>query len=73
VETLPGTADSSDYAPVATRITIPAGTRKGQVTVMVLADASVELPETFNVHVSGADNANVADADAVVTINPPTP
>ena len=73
VQTVAGTADASDFTPISARITIPAGSRKGEVSVSVLADAAVELPETFSVHITRADNARVAVADAVVTINPPTP
>lgn len=70
VQTVTGTADESDFTPLSVEITIPAGARKGQVTVSVLADAAPELPETFSVHISSAHNAHVAVADAVVTINP---
>jgi peptidoglycan/xylan/chitin deacetylase (PgdA/CDA1 family) len=73
VQTVAGSADGSDFTPVSATLTIPAGGRTGHVTVSVLADAVDEPPETFSVHVSHADNARVAVADAVVTINPPTP
>lgn len=73
VHTVPETADESDFMPVSTRVRIPAGEKKGEVTVNVLADAALELPETFRVHISSADNASVAVADAVVTINPGPP
>ena len=72
VQTVDGTADSSDYTPVSTRVTIPAGSRRAEVVVSVLADVAPELPETFGVTVTAAQNAKLA-ANAVVTINPPTP
>jgi 5,10-methylenetetrahydrofolate reductase len=72
VQTVVGTADATDFTPISTTVTIPAGSTTVRVTVAVVADAAVEPPETFSVHVTRADNARVSVADAVVTINPPT-
>jgi hypothetical protein len=73
VQTMPGTADTSDFTPVATTLTIPAGTTSVQLPVTVHADAVPEGPETFAVRIVSASGAQVGAADAMVTINPPTP
>jgi len=70
VETVTGTADTSDFVPMSRRLTIPAGTRTVQVPVTVLADALDEPDEAFTLHIQGATYA-VAAGDAVVTITPP--
>ena len=73
VQTVPGTADTTDFTPVATTLTIPAGATSVQLPVTVHADAVPEGPETFAVRIVTASGAHVGAADAMVTINPPTP
>ena len=70
VQTVPGTADASDFTALATTVTIPPGATSVVVPVSVLADALPEGPETFTVRITHAAGARVAAADAVVTINP---
>ena len=70
VQTVPGTADASDFTALATTVTIPPGATSVVVPVSVLADALPEGPETFALRITGASGARIAAADAVVTINP---
>jgi hypothetical protein len=67
-ETVPGTADESDYISTSGAVTIPAGELEAQVVVSVRSDLVPEGPETFAVHLDSADHARVRTADAVVTI-----
>lgn len=68
--TVPGTADGSDYISTSGTVVIPAGSLTAVVSVAVLADVVAEGPETFTVHLEGADHARVVGADAAVTITP---
>lgn len=73
VATLPGTADSGDFAPVSTRVTIPAGRREVIVPVAVLADALAEADESFTVRITEPVRAVVRRGVATVTILAPPP
>ncbi len=73
IGTLPGEADENDYVPLERKVRIPAGTRRTQVSVAVLADAVEEPAETFRVRVLSVDGARRADGTATVTILPPEP
>ena len=71
-----GTATStSDYMAVSGTLTFAAGTTTQQITVPVRGDTVNEATETFNVNLSGATNATIADSQGVGTIidNDPVP
>ena len=75
--TVAGTADETDYAPVERTVVVPAGERRADLPVKVLADDVDDPEETFAVQVLSADGARIADGSATVTILPaalpPTP
>lgn len=71
VTTFPGTADSSDYAGVSTRVAIPAGQRGVIVRVAVLADELEEPHETFTVRITNPVRAVVLRGVATATILAP--
>jgi chitinase len=67
------TSDSSakapaDYAPVSGTLTIPAGSTSRTVTVPVRGDTIDENTETFNLNLSSAGGASIADSRGVGTI-----
>jgi Calx-beta domain/Right handed beta helix region len=67
--TLAGTATAGlDFAAVAGTLTFAPGTTQATVAVPLVDDLLDEGDETFTLHLSGAANATVADADAVGTI-----
>ncbi len=71
-----GTATStSDYVAVSGTLTFAAGATTQQITVPVRGDTVNEATETFNVNLSGATNATIADSQGVGTIidNDPVP
>ena len=49
-------------------LTFPAGTTSQSFAVVTINDSAVENTETFNVNLSGATNATIADAQGVGTI-----
>jgi peptidoglycan/xylan/chitin deacetylase (PgdA/CDA1 family) len=73
VQTVPGTADESDFTPVATTVRIAPGDVSASVPVTVHADAIPEGQESFVVRITQVSGATVAGADAVVTIDPAAP
>ena len=77
VGTVAGEADETDYVPVERKVVLPAGTRRTDFPVKVLADDVDDPEETFEVRVLSAGGARVADGTATVTILPaplpPTP
>jgi peptidoglycan/xylan/chitin deacetylase (PgdA/CDA1 family) len=73
VQTVPGTADESDYTPVVASLRIGPGETSAAVPVTVHADAVPEGQETFVVRITQVSGASVAAADAVVTIDAAAP
>jgi hypothetical protein len=74
------TANSSatagqDYTLTSGTLTFALGTTTQTITVPVLGDVLDEANETFNVNLSGASNASIADSQGVGTItdDDPTP
>jgi glucose/arabinose dehydrogenase len=64
-----GTATApSDYTASSGSVVFPAGTMQQMINVPIVGDTTVEPNETFNVHLSAPENANLAVADATVTI-----
>jgi glucose/arabinose dehydrogenase len=64
-----GTATApSDYTASSGSVVFPAGTTQQTINVPVVGDTTVEPDETFNVHLSSPENANLAVADATVKI-----
>jgi hypothetical protein len=57
-----------DYAPVSGTLTIPAGSTSRTVTVPVRGDTIDENNETFNLNLSSASGASIADSRGVGTI-----
>jgi hypothetical protein len=69
-----GTASSgSDYTPVSTNVTIPAGTPTKKITVPILSDTRDEANETFWVHLSNATGVTIVDNQAQVMIEDDDP
>jgi len=69
--TMPGTAVEGfdgDYDHQAGTLTFAPGETLKTITVMVHADFFDEPTETFTVHLFGADNATIAQADGIGTI-----
>lgn len=67
--TADGTATQpSDYASNSGSFSFPAGSTTTQVSVSVNGDTAIEANETFFVNLTGANNATVADDQAVGTI-----
>jgi hypothetical protein len=67
------TSDSSarapaDYTPVSGTLTIPAGSTSRTVTVPVRGDTIDENSETFNLNLSSASGASIADSRGAGTI-----
>ena len=58
----------ADYTPVSGTLTIPAGSTSRTVTVPVRGDTIDENNETFNLNLSGASGASIADSRGVGTI-----
>jgi len=52
-----------DYQSASGTLTFTAGQTSQTVTVLVNGDTTVELDETFSVHLSNAINATISDAD----------
>jgi len=75
--TVAGGADGTDYVPVKRKVVLPAGERRADFPVKVLADDVDDPEETFEVQVLSAEGARVADGAATVTVLPaplpPTP
>jgi glucose/arabinose dehydrogenase len=64
-----GTATApSDYTASSGSVVFPAGTTQQTISVPIVGDTTVEPDETFNVHLSAPENANLAVADATVKI-----
>ncbi|MEC5388368.1 Calx-beta domain-containing protein, partial [Uliginosibacterium sp. H3] len=64
-----GTATAgSDYTAVSGTLTFAAGTTTQTITVPITNDLAIESSETFNVTLSGATNATIADNTGVGTI-----
>ncbi len=59
----------SDYSSVSGTLTLAAGTTSQTVAVPVLGDTQDELDETFTLNLSGAQNATIADAQGVGTVD----
>jgi hypothetical protein len=57
-----------DYTPVSGTLTIPAGSTSRTVTVPVRGDTIDENNETFNLNLSSASGASIADSRGVGTI-----
>ena len=72
VETLPGTADGTDFTPTRVRSVILPGRTSVAVPVEVLADPVEEIDETFTVGVSSGRSVRIG-RPATVTIVPPPP
>jgi len=65
----PGTATAgADYRPTSGTIVIPAGATTASQGIVVLPDLAVEGNETFEVVLTAADGATVADSTGLVTI-----
>lgn len=66
----------ADYAPASGTVTFAAGQSTRTINVTVNSETMFEPNETFNVNLSGATNATIADAQGVGTITnddlPPT-
>jgi len=62
-----------DYTPVAGTLTIPAGQTSRTVTVPVRGDTIDENNETFNLNLSSASGATIADSRGVGTIRDDDP
>jgi peptidoglycan-N-acetylglucosamine deacetylase len=69
--TQPGTADETDYTPLDTTVSLPAGTRTRIVPVEVLADEIDEPEEAFTV-VATAKGAVVVGNPATIVVLPPS-
>ena len=57
----------SDYTPVTTTITIPAGATVGQVDVTLSGDEDIEDDETFTATITNVVNADAASVGATAT------
>jgi hypothetical protein len=62
-----------DYTPVSGTLTIPAGSTSRTVTVPVRGDTIDENTETFNLNLSSATGASIADSRGVGTIRDDDP
>lgn len=71
VRARPVTAAEDDYVATRQRLVLPAGERRGEVVVEVLADGVDEVEEVLEVVVESVRGGRVADGTAVVTISPP--
>lgn len=68
-ETVAGTAEAGvDFVAKTGSLVIAAGETEGTVTVDLVDDAAVEADETFQVRLTAADGATLADATATATI-----
>ena len=64
-----GTAvNGSDYSPLTTTVTIPAGATVATVTLPILDDTTGEPTEVFFANLSNPTGATIADAQGTVTI-----
>ena len=68
------TADSSavagsDYVSASVTVTFTAGQLTQPISITVNGDTTLELNDTFNVNLSGATNATIADNQGLGTIN----
>ncbi len=57
-----------DYTPTSGTLTFNAGETSQTITVEVIGDNRVEIDETFSVNLSNATNADIADNQAIGTI-----
>ncbi|MEO6699140.1 MAG: Calx-beta domain-containing protein [Paraperlucidibaca sp.] len=58
----------ADYEMVDQRLSFPAGIASQSVTVTILADTVSEPTETFALRLSDANNADIADGEAIIRI-----
>ena len=58
----------SDYTAAAGTLTFAAGVTTQVITVPITNDLATESSETFNINLSGAVNATIADSQGVGTI-----
>ena len=73
-KTQDGTATSvSDYLPVSGEITFQPGETVKSFTVAILGDVLFEPDETFNIVITGADNATFSATPATCTTSTTTP
>jgi len=61
------TADSDYVASTAATLVIPAGETSGTISITVTGDDSIEADETFNLQISNAQNATIANNTQTVT------
>jgi hypothetical protein len=66
--TEPGTAGSADFVAASGALVFPAGTQSRDVVVTVKGDATAEGTENFGLRLSAAQNADLVDDFANVTI-----
>jgi uncharacterized protein YhjY with autotransporter beta-barrel domain len=66
--TADGTADAADYQAASGSLTFAPGQTSRTLSVAVHGDALVETDETFNVVISNATGASIAQASATATI-----
>jgi len=68
--TLDGSAVAdSDYVPLISLVTIPAGESSQTIAITILGDEDFETDETFMLHVTAADGAWTDEATGIGTIN----
>src|SRR5207302_6287353 len=69
-ETVDGTATvaDNDYQANSGTLSFAANETTKQITVLVNGDTKFETNEAFTVHLSGATNSTISDADGVGTI-----
>ncbi|MEM6663788.1 MAG: cellulose binding domain-containing protein, partial [Pseudomonadota bacterium] len=64
-QTIAGSANAgADFSPAQAQVTIPAGQLSANVTIALIDDADPESAETFQVELTGAVGAEIADATA---------
>ena len=63
-----GTTGTADYIPASGTLTFNPGQTTQTVTVLVRGDTTLESSQTFNVNLSGANNASISDSQGVGTI-----
>ena len=63
-----GATSGTDFTSATGVVTIPVGSTSATITVAITDDATYEGAETFNVNLSGASGASIADSQGVGTI-----